>query len=89
MKMSESASTPLSPNRYPRCGSNGLGAAGGKRVSFEVGDGMVTAGEQEEIGAEALDAEDSEPRKPMATPDLPPRSVIEEHRIDHWPPRSW
>ena len=87
--MNESASPPLSPNRYPRCGSNGLGVVGGKRVHFEVGDGMVATGELEEIGAEALDAEDSEPRKPIATPDLPPRSVIEEHRIDHWPPRSW
>ena len=87
--MNESASPPLSPNRYPRCGGNGLGTVGGKRVHFEIGDGMVATGEQEEIGADALDAEDSEPRRPIATPDLPPRSVIEEHRVDHWPPRSW
>ena len=78
----------LSPNRYPRCGSNGLGTVGGKRVQFEVGDGMVATGEQE-VQEQVFDAEDSEPTKPIATPDLPPRSVIEEHRIDHCPPRSW
>ena len=49
-------------------------------MQFEVGDGMVATGEQE-VQEQAFDAEDSEPTKPIATPDLPPRSVIEEHRI--------
>ena len=60
---------------------------------------MVAAGEAKErvppeqdsgaLSADALDAEDAQPKQCMATPDLPPRSVIEDHRIDHWPPRSW
>ena len=35
------------------------------------------------------DAEDAQPQQSMKTPELPSRAMIEEHRIDHWPPRSW
>ena len=36
-----------------------------------------------------IDEEDVQPMRSMKTPDLPPREAIEEHRIDHYPYRSW
>ena len=39
--------------------------------------------------ADNIHVEDSQPQQTMITPELPPRAVVEEHRIDHWPPRSW
>ena len=35
------------------------------------------------------DAEDVQPHKSLTTPELPSREVIEAHRIDHWPYRTW
>ena len=52
----------------------------------------MAAGEAEENGtfhADNVDVEDSQPQQTMNTPELPRRAVVEEHRIDHWPPRSW
>ena len=51
----------------------------------------MAAGEAEESGfnADTVDVEDAQPQQTMTTPELPPRAVVEEHRIDHWPPRSW
>ena len=49
---------------------------------------MIVAGEVEEskeIEAETIDIEDVQPQQIMPTPDSPSRTVIEEHRIDHWP----
>ena len=47
----------------------------------------MAAGEAEENGtfhADNVDVEDSQPQQTMTTPELPPRAVVEEHRIDHW-----
>ena len=38
---------------------------------------------------EAIDAEDVQPVKGLYTPEMPSRAVIEQHRVDHWPYRSW
>ena len=94
--------TPLSPPLSPsfdflRDGGSGLGAAvDGCR---QLVDGVVAAGEAKELvppeqdsgafDADALDAEDAQPQQGMPTPELPPRAVVEQHRIEHWPPRSW
>jgi len=90
MKTDASKSLPLSPSFiYPRVEGSGLGAAVDGRVKR---DGIVAAGEAEENGtfnADTVDVEDSQPQQTMTTPELPPRAVVEEHRIDHWPPRSW
>ena len=82
-------SPPLSPSvNSLRVGGSDLGAA-------VVADGTIAAGESErvqesiEFNAEPLDVEDAQPQQVMPTPDLPSRAVVEEHRIDHWPPRSW
>ena len=91
--MTLSEYTPLSPRiLYPRIGGSGLGDA--VDVHFQVGlcDGMSAAGEVDdsnEVEADADDVEDAQPQQVMPTPDLPSRAVIDEHRIDHWPPRSW
>ena len=82
-------SPPLSPSvDFLRDGGSDLGAA-------VVADGIVAAGETErvqesgEFNAESLDVEDAQPQQVMPTPDLPSRAVVEQHRNDHWPPRSW
>ena len=36
--------------------------------------------------ADTIDVEDAQPQQTMTTPELPPRAVVEQHRIDHWPP---
>ena len=38
---------------------------------------------------ELLDAEDVEPMRTIPIRELPSRSEIEKHRIDHWPRRNW
>ena len=91
-EMTPSEYTPLSPRiLYPRIRGSGLGAA--VEVQSQIGrnDGVIVAGEVEEskeIEADSIDIEDVQPKQIMPTPDLPSRAVIEEHRIDHWPPRS-
>ena len=81
---------PLSPSVIdPRYEGSGLGAAVDKRVER---DGIVAAGEAEETGtfhADSPDVEDSQPQQTMTTPELPSPAVVEEHGIDHCPPRSW
>ena len=62
-------------------------------VHSQVGlrDGTIAAGEideSKEIDADADDVEDAQPNQVMPTPDVPPRAVIDEHRIDRWPLRS-
>ena len=62
------------------------------RSQIGTNDGVIVAGEVEEskeIEAESIDVEDAQPQQIMPTPDLPSRAVIDEHCIDHWPPRSW
>ena len=52
-----------------------------------IGD-EINAGE--EVGrVDTIDDEDVQPQQVLNTPDLPSREVIEAHRIDHWPYRSW
>ena len=91
--MISSECTPLNPRiLYPRTRGSGLGAAVDVRSQSGRSDGMIVAGEVEEskeIEAETIDIEDVQPQQIMPTPDLPSRAVIEEHRIDHCPPRSW
>ena len=61
-------STSISPSfTYPRSRGGGLGAAGGKQVSFEVGDGTVATGEAKERvppeqGSGAFSADTLKPR---------------------------
>ena len=42
-----------------------------------------------ELVDETFEAEDVQPQKVIATPELPSREVIEAHRVDHWPYRTW
>ena len=78
--MNNSLTAPISPKSYPRTEGDGLGADGSLRE-------MLPA---EEADPEAdVDAEDAQPQQSLRTPELPSRAMIEEHRIDHWPPRSW
>jgi hypothetical protein len=87
--MRSSECTPLSPRIYPRIWGSGLGAAVDVQ-QIGTSDGVVAAGEVEESPEiEADTNEDVQPQQTMPTPDLPSRAVIEEHRIDHWPPRTW
>ena len=89
-----SKSLPLSPStRYPRLWGSDLEAGGRRSGDAEVGDGILAAGEAEECppGAvfDAEEIEDVQPQQSLKTPELPPHAVVEAHRIDHWPPRSW
>ena len=36
-------------------------------------------------GEEVLEAEDAQPQRTTQSPELPPRPVIDEHNIDHYP----
>ena len=87
MKTDASKSSPLSPSFiYPRVEGSGLGAAVDRRLRR---DGIVAAGEAEENGtfnADTVDVEDAQPQQTITTPELPPRAIVEEHRIEHWPP---
>ena len=89
MRLSEC--TPLSPRiLYPHVRVSGLGAAVDARSQIGKSVCRIVAGEVEEskeIEAETIDVEDVQPQLTMPTPDLPSRPVIEDHRIDHWPPR--
>ena len=70
-----------------------LEAGGRTSGRANVGDGTLAAGEAEERPSEAVfdveDVEDVQPQQVLNTPELPPHAVVETHRIDHWPPRSW
>ena len=91
--MTSSEYTPLSPIILSsRIGSSGLGAALDVQSQLGLRDGTIAAGEvdeSKEIEADADDVEDAQSQQVMPTPDLPSPAVIGEHRIDHWPPRSW
>ena len=91
--MTSSEYTPLSPGmRYSRIGGSGPGAAVDVQSQVGLRDGTIAAGEVDESKeneADADDVEDAQPQQVMPTRDLPSRAVIDEHRIDHWPPRSW
>ena len=91
--MTDDCSTP-SPVRpcipYPREWASGLGSRDGVRVEnaqdwINVCDELFVG----EVGDGTFDAEDVQPLKTLVTPELPSREVIEEHRIDHWPYRTW
>ena len=86
-----SSIAPISPSvSYPRVWASDLGGSGGS-IRIVVQDWVercdkLFAGELE---GETFDAEDVQPQQTLTTPELPSRAVIEEHRIDHWPYRSW
>ena len=75
---------PIRP-RTPKPQNEGgdLGSLGGDRG--QLGVRHVLRGEAEDV----VEVEDAQPIRGMPTPTLPSRAVIEAHRIDHWPPRSW
>ena len=85
--MSElSITPPIRPERlHPHCEGSGLRSLGGRGGDEKTGDGAAMAGEEEEI----IDVEDVQPLQTLTTPDLPSRAIVEAHRIDHWPYRSW
>ena len=87
----QSTSTSLSPSfSYPRLEGSGLGCVGGGQEALPVGvEEPEVADRAEHDPDAAFDAEDVQPQQSLKTPLLPPRAVIEEHRIDHWPPRTW
>ena len=81
---------PLSPcTIYPRLRGSGLGAGGGRQAVGGVDAGEVNVGEDAHEVDEALEAEDVQPQQHYKSPELPSRQAVEEHRIDHWPPRTW
>ena len=82
---------PLSPS-IPLPSIGGLGAEDGKPMGpltqggeYEFVCGVCNVGEEDG----SFDAEDVQPQQTLRTPELPSRSVIEEHRIDHCPYRCW
>ena len=86
-------SPPLSP-QYPRtlCEDGGLGldggvSRGGRSREPRIIDELHPTEEVE--GEVNADEEDVQPMRTLRTPDLPSREVIEEHRIDHYPYRTW
>ena len=70
---------------------SGLGAL----ESGKGDNGVLDYGELlpvDEVGEDeaVIDArEDVEPMRTLPTPIMPSKSEVEQHRIDHWPPRSW
>ena len=62
---------------------------GGCATDWEEGWCSCGGEVEESREMEADTYEDVHPQQIMPTPDLPSRAVIEEHRIDHWPPRTW
>ena len=85
--------TPISPSiPYPRKRASGREGGDGNVGTVVVQDWVESydklcfAGE---LAEDTFDAEDVQPQQTLTTPELPSRAVIEEHRIDHWPYRSW
>ena len=80
---------PVSPCKpYPRileAGDLGDGVDCDARDWVDAGAELQTG---EAVG-DTFDAEDVQPQRAMTTPELPSREVIEAHRIDHWPYRTW
>ena len=58
-------------------------------AELEVSHGEALPVDEHDEHEQAIDAEDVEPLRVAASPDLPSRSEIEKHRVDHWPPRTW
>ena len=91
MSSLNTASTPLSPSfLYPRDEGSGLGAVGGERRGDDAH--RVRFADEVHVGEDddgVIEAEDVQPQQTMSTPQSPPRAVIEDHRIDHCPYRSW
>ena len=84
-----STSSSIRPSlHYPRLGASDLGVRGGERALAQ-GVGDCDEAYPAEEGGDTFDVEDCQPMKTLATPELPSREIIEAHRIDHWPPRSW
>ena len=73
---------------YPRLRISDLGVRGGNDKSSIAQDDGGEANPAEEVEG-TFDVEDSQPLKTLTTPELPSREIIEAHRVDHWPPRSW
>ena len=88
-----SQTTPISPSKpYPRLWASGLGSGDGMGnvgVVQDWVDGCDKLFAGEEVDADTFDSEDVQPLQKFTTPELPSRAIIEEHRIDHWPYRSW
>ena len=86
-------SAPIRPSKpYPRLWAGGLGSGDGIDTTIGIQDWVdyddkLLAGE--EVDADTFDSEDVQPLQKFSTPELPSRAAIEEHRIDHWPYRSW
>ena len=88
-------SPPISPT-YPRTfvedGGRGIGGGVSRvercRCEFKA-IGEVHPTEEAVADEVIIDEEDVQPMRSMKTPDLPSREAIEEHRIDHYPYRSW
>ena len=89
-----SQAAPISPSKpkpYPRLWASGLGSCDGAGIvelqDWVYGDDKLLAGE--EVDADTFDVEDVQPLPKFTTPELPSREIIEAHRIDHWPYRTW
>ena len=84
------SSSPISPSpnhkTYPSVDGSGRGLGDGNGCSEkqECDEALPVAEDDVEF-----DAEDIQPVKSLNTPEMPSRAVVEEHRIDHWPYRSW
>ena len=91
MSSVNTASTPLSPSfLYPRDEGNGLGAVGGERRGDDAQ--RVRFADEVHVGEDddgVIEAEDVQPQQTISTPQVQPQAVIEDHRIDHCPYRSW
>ena len=94
MSSVNTASTPLSPSfLYPRAEGSGLGAVGGERRGDDAQNTRkssrpLRSADEVHVGEDddgVIEAEDVQPQQTMSTPQLPPRAVIENHRIDHCP----
>ena len=86
------SASPVSPSLPTTLdGASGIGSRGGdvavKRAPrwCDIGDELYPG----EAVEGTFDAEDVQPQQVLTTPEQPPREVIEQHRIDHWPYRCW
>ena len=87
-------SAPVSPSsHYPRSyEGSGLGACGDGQAWVCSRCGVKFASRstcQTVLVGEVLESEDVQPKRFIQSPTLPPQSVIDEHKIDHCPYRSW
>ena len=91
--MNAMSPSPIRPptHKHPFVDASGLGlgdGSDGKETLECIGKTQEICNGEVDENAE-FDAEDIHPVKSLNTPDMPSRAAVEDHRVDHWPYRSW